>query len=642
MFERKPQRYRKPRAPQAAQKKEAPKRPGRESFLPVNRADMERRGWDELDFLIISGDAYVDHPSFGHAIISRWLENRGYRVGIIAQPDWRSADDFARMGRPRLGVMVSAGNMDSMLNHYTASGKKRRGDDYSPGGRAGLRPDRATLVYCNRVRELWGDIPLIIGGIEASLRRTAHYDCWSDSVRRSLLADSRADLLVFGMGELAVAEIADALATGADVSEIRNVRGTCWKTHDTDSARDAVVLPSFDEVRADKAKFAEAFRLYYLEQDAIRGKRLLQDQGAWLIVQNRPARPLTTAEMDEVYALPYMRAWHPDYDAAGGIPALEEVRFSITNHRGCFGECGFCALSSHQGRIIQTRSDDSIVAEAESFAKTEGFKGYIHDVGGPTANFTAPACAEQMKRGACKGKSCLYPQPCAKLRADHTDYTALLRRLRALPGIKKVFIRSGLRYDYILADRSGEFLEELCRYHVSGQLKIAPEHVGENVLRYMRKPGRAVTQEFIDRYRAMNKKIGMDQYLVPYFMSSHPGSTLDDAIELAEFIRDSGLRPEQVQDFTPTPGSLSTCVYYTELDPFTGESVYVPKSAEERKMQRALLQYWMPENAPEVRLALEKAGREDLMGYGPKCLASPKRARHAKIRESMDKKRSTL
>ena len=614
----------------------------RDKFLPVSRADMDRRGWDELDFLLITGDAYVDHPSFGHAIIARWLERKGYRVGIVSQPDWRSTEDFARMGRPRLGVMLSAGNLDSMLNHYTASGKPRRSDDYTPGGAAGKRPDRATLVYCNRVRELWKDVPLIIGGIEASLRRMVHYDYWSNSVRRSLLADSRADLLVFGMGELASGEIADALADGVPVSEIRNVNGTCWKTHDPQHAADAVSLPSFEEASADKRKFAEAFRLYYLEQDAIRGRRLVQDQGAWLVVQNRPARPLTTKEMDEVYSLPYARAWHPDYDAAGGVPAFDEVRFSITSHRGCYGECGFCALSSHQGRIIQRRSDESMVAEARRFTKMKDFKGYISDVGGPTANFLEPACPEQLKRGACKGRSCLFPQPCRHLQADHSEYLELLRKLRELPRVKKVFIRSGLRYDYILADKSGEFLEELCQYHISGQLKIAPEHVSDAVLKYMRKPGRAVTAEFFERYRETNFRLGLRQFLVPYFMSAHPGSTLKEAVELAEFIRDSGVRPEQVQDFTPTPGSLSTCIYYTELDPFTGEKVYVPKSAEERRLQRALLQYWMPEHAADVRRALEKAGRLDLIGRGPKCLVKDGCIKYRKLMSSMDKKRSRL
>ena len=595
-------------------------RPPRGAFLPVSMEDVRARGWDGIEILIITGDAYVDHPSFGHAIIARWLEAHGFRVGVVSQPDWRGTEDFAKLGRPSLCVMLAAGNLDSMLNHNTAAKNTRRSDAYTPGGEAGKRPDRATIVYCNRIRELWGDIPLIIGGVEASLRRFAHYDFWSDSVRRSILVDSRADLLVFGMGELASLDIAERLAAGEPVSALRDVAGTCWKTHDAALANDAVTLPSFDEVCADKKKFAEAFAAYYAEQDALRGKRLIQDQGAWRVVQNRPARPLTQAEMDEVYALPYARAWHPDYDAKGGVPAFDEVRFSIVTHRGCFGECGFCAIASHQGRIIQRRSDESILREAELLTKEPGFKGYINDVGGPTANFTEPSCPDSLKRGSCKGKSCLYPEPCRKLRADHTGYIELLRKIRALPKIKKVFIRSGIRYDYILADKSGDFLEELCRWHVSGQLKIAPEHISPNVLRYMRKPGRATTEEFMRRYAKVNAKLGLKQFLVPYFISAHPGSTLKEAVELAEFIRDSGLRPEQVQDFTPTPGSLSTCIYYTGLDPFTLEEVYVPKGAEERKMQRALLQYWMPENREYVIKALMRAGRRDLIGSGPKCL----------------------
>jgi len=607
-------------------------KPERDKFLPIDREDMEKRGWEELDFLVISGDAYVDHPSFGHAIISRWLEKLGFRVGIIAQPDWRSTEDFKKMGRPRLGVMVTAGNLDSMLNHYTASGKKRKTDPYSPGGVGGRRPDRATIVYCNRVRELWKDIPLIIGGIEASLRRMAHYDYWGNDVRRSILADSRADLLVFGMGELPVTEIAHSLSQGRVVSQIRDVPGTCWKTHDPANAADAVVLPSFEEVRSDKKIFAQAFKKFYLEQNHSRGSRLIQDQGAWNIVQNRPARPMTEKEMDKVYNLPYTRAAHPGYDDAGGIPALEEVRFSITSHRGCFGECSFCAIAMHQGRIIQTRSDKSMIEEASSFKKMKDFKGYVHDVGGPTANFVVPSCPDQDKKGTCAGKSCLYPGPCKKLEADHSRYIGLLRKLREIPGIKKVFIRSGLRYDYILEDKKTEFLDELCRYHVSGQLKIAPEHVSPAVLKFMRKVPRNVTVEFIDAYRKKNRELGLKQFLVPYFMSSHPGSTLKEAVDLAEFIRDSGLRPEQVQDFTPTPGSVSTCMYYTGIDPMTGEEVYVPRDHEERKMQRSLLQYWVPENADTVKKALIKAGREDLIGNDNKCLVQERRFRRRMVK----------
>ena len=606
----------------------------RDDFLPVCRTDMKKRGWDELDFLLISGDAYVDHPSFGHAIISRCLEAAGFRIGIIAQPDWCGTEDFMKMGRPRFGVFVTAGNLDSMLNHYTAMLKKRRGDSYSPGGKAGLRPDRATIVYCNRIREIWKDIPLIIGGIEASLRRFAHYDYWSDSVRRSLLADSRADILSFGMGELSTVEAARALAGGKPVNAIRNIAGTCWKTHEPSNAKDAVVLPSFDEICGDKKSFAEAFRLQYAEQNPYSGKRLIQNQGAWHIVQNRPSRPLTTAEMDKVYALPYTRCWHPDYDACGGIPALAEVKFSITSHRGCFGECAFCAIAGHQGRIIQRRSDESIISEAESFRNMPDFKGYIHDVGGPTANFMQPACKKQRQSGACGDKSCLFPKPCAALEADHGDYISLLRKLRALDGIKKVFIRSGVRCDYMLADKNNDFLSELCEHHISGQLKIAPEHVSPKVLSLMRKPGREVTLEFMKKYAAVNEKLGLKQFLVPYFISSHPGAALDDAVMLAEFIRDTRLRPEQVQDFTPTPGSAATCMYYSGYDPFSKKEVYFAKSAKERKMQRALMQYWLPENEELVREALIIAGRKDLIGNLPKCLV---KARGSKINQKISK-----
>jgi uncharacterized radical SAM protein YgiQ len=601
----------------------------RDAFLPVNMDDMHRRGWDKLDFLLISGDAYVDHPSFGHAIISRCLENAGYRVGVIAQPDWRTTKDFLKMGTPRLGVMITAGNLDSMVNHFTASMKRRHSDSYTPGGKAGMRPDRATLVYCNRARELWKDTPIIIGGIEASLRRFAHYDYWGNNVRRSILEDSRADLLVFGMGEIAVVAIANAIASGKKVSEIRDIEGTCWKTHDINHARDAVALQSYDEVAADKTIFADAFKKYYSEQDHFNGKRLIQKQTSWYVVQNKPARPLTTKEMDNIYALPYARTSHPDYNKNGGVPALEEVKFSITSHRGCFGECSFCAISSHQGRIIQRRSNDSMIAEAEMFKKASDFKGYIHDVGGPTANFTVPACSKQLKYGACRNKSCLFPEICAQLKIDHTGYTELLQKLRNIEGIKKVFIRSGLRYDYLLADNDSSFLENLCRYHISGQLKIAPEHSSPEVLKLMRKPSAEVTKKFVHKYFAMNKKIGLEQYLVPYFISAHPGSTLKSAIELAEFIRDTELRPEQVQDFTPTPGSVSTCMYWSGIDPFTGTKVYVPTSNEERKMQRALLQYWIPENADMVRKALEKAGRLDLIGNGPKCLVKRRHSNFA-------------
>ena len=632
--------YRKPAHRKPVHSK--PVRPARGEFLPVNRKDMKARGWDELDFLVITGDAYVDHPSFGAAIISRCLEAEGYKVGIIAQPDWRSTDDFNKMGRPRLGVMVAAGNLDSMLNHYTASGKKRRTDEYSPGGKAGLRPDRATMVYCNRVRELWKDIPLIIGGIEASLRRIAHYDYWSDNIRRSILVDAKADILIFGMAESSVKKIAEGLSVGKPVEALRSIPGICWRTHNPDDAKDAVMLPSFAEICESKELFTKAFAMYYHEQNAFTGKRLIQDQGAWYVVQNKPSKPLSQKQMDEIYAYPYTRTWHIDYDKDGGIPAFKEVSLSITSHRGCFGECSFCALVSHQGRVIQSRSHESIIDEAKRITHMPEFKGYIHDVGGPTANFRIPACKAQLKRGACQDKSCLFPKVCPALEADHSDYMKLLRELRSLPGIKKVFIRSGLRYDYILADKKNNFIEELCKYHVSGQLKIAPEHASPDVLKQMRKPSREVTKEFVDLYRRINEKLGMKQFLVPYLMSSHPGSTLKSALELAEFIRDTGLRPEQVQDFTPTPGSVSTCMYYTGINPLTGEKVYVPKTTEERKLQRALLQYWMPENEELVRAALRKLGREDLIGRGSHCLVPEGRIKHTNRRPGMDKKRHSL
>jgi len=589
-------------------------------FLPICGEDMRRRGWDELDFLCVVGDAYVDHPSFGHAIVSRLLESLGYRVGVVAQPNWRSKDDFARMGRPRLAVLVAAGNLDSMLSNYSSPGKRRRDDDYAPGGRAGLRPDRATLVYCNRVRELWKDVPLIIGGIEASLRRMAHYDYWADDVRRSILVDSRADLLIYGMAEYQLERIAALLSADVPVSHIRDVPGTCWKTHAPSDAPDALELPSYEEASRGGKAFAEAFRLFCPEQNFADGRRLIQDQGAWFAVHNPPPPPLDTEKLDAVYALPYARAAHPSY-GSDEIPALREVRFSITAHRGCFGECAFCAISSHQGRVVQTRSDQSILREARIITEMPDFKGYIHDVGGPTANFHTQACGKQAAKGACRGKSCLYPKPCPNLRASHREYLGLLRRIRAIKGVKKVFIRSGLRYDYILSDpNGGEFLRELCEHHISGQLKIAPEHASSAVLAKMRKPPKECTAQFVSAYRAENARTGKKQFLVPYLMSSHPGCGLKESVELAEFIRDIGLRPEQVQDFTPTPGTLSACMYHTGMDPFTGEAVYTAKDKEEKAMQRALLQYWMPQNYELARKALQLAGRSDLIGSGKKCL----------------------
>lgn len=587
---------------------------------------MNSRGWDALDFLFISGDAYVDHPSFGPAIITRLLEKAGYRVGIIAQPDWRDTKDFKAMGRPRLAVLISAGNMDSMLNKLTAAKKVRSKDAYSPGGQAGLRPDRATIVYANRIRECWADIPVVIGGIEASLRRFSHYDYWADSVRRSILVDSRADLLVYGMGETQVLEIAEKLAAGVPVDSIRDVRGTCYRTGSVDDLPEGFMeVPSHDRVSADKAEYAAAFQVQYLEQDPIRGHAVVQQQGDRYLVQNPPALPLSTREMDRVYSLPYERTWHPRYDAAGGIPAIEEVQFSITSHRGCFGACSFCAIGSHQGRIIQQRSHKSIIQEAQLLTRLPGFKGYIHDVGGPTANFRHTSCVKQLKAGTCRDRQCLFPEPCPQLDTDHSDYLRLLRELRALPGIKKVFIRSGIRYDYLMAGKYKEFLSELCEHHVSGQLKVAPEHVSRPVIEAMQKSGKESFLKFLAAFRRENERLGKEQYLVPYLMCSHPGSSLPDAIELAEFLRDIGYHPEQVQEFIPTPGSLSTVMYYTGIHPLTGKPIFVPKTTEQRQTQRALLQYRHPKNRRMVAQALRKAGRGDLIGFGKECLLRPER-----------------
>ncbi len=583
---------------------------------------MEERGWETLDFVFISGDAYVDHPSFGPAILCRLLEKHGYRVGIIPQPDWHSTRDFARLGRPRLAFLVSAGNMDSLLNQFTAAKKRRHEDAYSPGGEGGHRPARATIVYANRLRELYPEVPIIIGGIEASLRRFAHYDYWSDEVRRSILVDSMADLLVYGMGERALLEIAADLHQGVAVENIQDVAGTCFRVPGFDYVYDYLKLPSFAAVRAEKRAFAEAFRTAYLEQDPIRGRRLAQQNDEWCVVQNPPAKPLTETEMDEVYDLPYQRTYHPIYEKAGGVPAIKEVQFSLVSQRGCFGGCNFCAIISHEGRIIQRRSHASILREARLLTQLPGFKGYIHDVGGPTANFRRTSCDAQLVRGTCRGKPCLSPEPCAHLVADHSDYLQLLRELRALPGVKKVFVRSGIRFDYLLLAKD-DFLEELCAHHVSGQLKIAPEHISDRVTRLMGKSNRAVYLEFVRRFRRVNEKLGKKQYLVPYFMSSHPGAELSDAIELAEFLRDMGYHPQQVQDFIPTPGTLSTCMWYTGLHPLTGEPVYSAKRPEEKRMQRALMQYWLPRNHAIVRRALRLAHREDLIGYGAHALVPP-------------------
>ncbi|WP_415945620.1 YgiQ family radical SAM protein [Selenomonas montiformis] len=594
-------------------------------FLPISRQDMAERGYEQLDFIFISGDAYVDHPSFGPAILCRLLEKHGYKVGIIPQPDWHSTRDFDRLGKPRLGFLVSAGNMDSLLNKFTAARKMRHQDAYSPGGRPGCRPNRATIVYCNRLRERFPDVPILIGGIEASLRRFAHYDYWSNAVRRSILVDSGADLLIFGMGERALLEVAADLQQGVAIQNIQDVPGTCYRVPNREYVWDYLELPSYAAVSADKKKFAEAFRLFYLEQDPIRGRRLIQQNEEWCVVQNPPSPPLSEAQMDEIYDLPYQRTWHPVYDKAGGVPAIQEVQFSLVSHRGCFGGCHFCAILSHEGRIIQRRSHASLIREAKILTRMKGFKGYIHDVGGPTANFRRMSCDGQRERGTCRGKPCLSPVPCQNLIADHSDYLRLLRELRAVPGVKKVFVRSGIRFDYLLLAKD-DFLEELCRYHISGQLKIAPEHISDRVTYMMGKSGRRVYQRFAEKFRQMNQKLGLKQYLVPYFMSSHPGAHLEDAIELAEFIRDMGYHPQQVQDFIPTPGTLSTCMWYTGLNPLTGEPVYTAKTYEEKQMQRALMQYWLPKNQAIVRKALHLAHREDLIGFGKQCLVRPSNA----------------
>ena len=598
------------------------------SFLPITKQEMLDRGWVACDFVYVIGDAYVDHPSFGHAIISRVLERHGYSVGIISQPDWKNPNSINVFGRPRLGFLVSGGNMDSMVNHYSVAKRRRKTDAFTPGGVMGKRPDYATTVYCNLIRQTYKDVPILIGGIEASLRRLAHYDYWSESMKRSILLDSQADLLMYGMGEKSIVEIADALNAGLDVKNITYIDGTVYHTQTLDESLPTITLPSFEELKSDRRRYAESFRIQYGNCDPFTAKRLAEPYGGGYVVQNPPQKPLTTQEMDDIYDLPYMRTWHPSYAKAGGVPAIEEVKFSLVSNRGCFGACSFCALTFHQGRIIQTRSHESILREAEQITRDPDFKGYIHDVGGPTANFRHPACEKQLTKGACGGRQCLYPTPCKNMNADHSDYVALLRKLRKLPGVKKVFVRSGIRFDYLLADRKDTFLKELVQYHISGQLKVAPEHVSDAVLSRMGKPKNAVYNKFVDKYFALNRQYGLEQYLVPYLMSSHPGSTLKEAIELAEYIRDMGYNPEQVQDFYPTPSTLSTVMYYTGLDPRTMEKVYVPTDPHEKAMQRALIQYRDPKNYYLVKEALLKAHREDLIGSGPKCLirAIPPRA----------------
>ena len=590
------------------------------AFLPVSKEDMQRRGWWWYDFLLVTGDAYVDHPTFGAAVIGRVLEAEGYRVAVLAQPDWHSAEAFAAMGRPRLGVLIGAGNLDSMVAHYTAAKKRRSEDFYSPGKRAGLRPDRAVIVYANRAREAFPDCPVIIGGLEASLRRFAHYDYWDDAVRRSILVDSGADLLVYGMGETATRQIAAALKKKRPVETITEVRGTAWLTK---TPPEGLALPSFEQVRDDKRSYARATMTEYAEHDPVRGKRLLQGHGDRTLVVNPPALPLDGAALDAVAELPYTRTYHPMYEALGGVPAIEEVRFSITHNRGCFGGCNFCALAFHQGRMVTARTEESVVREAVSLTKLPDFKGYISDVGGPTANFRHPSCAQQLEHGMCAHRACLCPEPCPNLDADHGDYLRLLRRLRSLDGVKKVFVRSGIRYDYLLEDRGSPFLAELVQYHVSGQLRVAPEHCVDGVLDCMGKPRIGVYEQFLDKYRRLNERYAKEQFAVPYLMSSHPGCTLNDAIKLACYLNRQKRQPEQVQDFYPTPGTISTCMYYTGLDPRTMAQIYVARSPEEKRFQRALLQWRRPENRKTVLAALRKAGREDLIGYGPDCLVPP-------------------
>lgn len=583
-------------------------------FLPLTRKEMEDRGWEQPDFVLVTGDAYVDHHSFGTAIISRLLESRGYKVAILAQPDYKSAEDFKRFGKPRLGFLINSGTVDSMVNHYSVFKRRRRTDEYSPGGEAGKRPDRAVIVYSNRAREAYKDVPIIIGGIEASLRRLGHYDYWSNKVRRSILLDAKADLLIYGMGERAMVEIAEALDSGIDIKDITWIQGTCYKAKDFEPDEETAVLPDFEQIAADKDAYCRSFAMAYRSNDYINGKRLVEKYSDTVyVIQNRPQAPLEQQELDDIYELPYENEWHPSYDEAGGIPAFREIKFSLVSARGCFGGCSFCALTYHQGRQVRSRSKESLVEEAKALTAKPDFKGYIHDVGGPTANFRHPACSKQLDYGVCKDRDCLYPAPCKNMRIDHKDYLEVLRAVRSIPGIKKVFIRSGIRYDYLMADKDDAFLRELCKYHISGTLKVAPEHISDRVLSYMRKPNKQVFIDFARKYKEMNRELGLKQYLIPYLISSHPGSRLEDAVELALFLKEFGFVPDQVQDFYPTPATLATCMYYTEKDPFTMEPVYVAKDLEEKKMQRALIHYHKPENRETVKRALKKAGREDLI-----------------------------
>lgn len=596
-------------------------------FLPVSRKDMEKRGWTQCDFVYVCGDAYVDHSSFGQAIISRILELNGYKVGIIPQPDWKNRESVTILGEPRLGFLVSAGNMDSMVNHYTVSKKRRSSDAYTPGGVIGKRPDYATIVYCNLIRQTYKKTPIIIGGIEASLRRLAHYDYWSDKVKRSILLDSCADIISYGMGEHSIVEIADALNSGIDVKDITFIRGTVYKAKSLEHLYDEyIMLPSYDEICRDKKTYAESFYKQYCNTDPFVAKHLVEQyKEKEYVIQNPPSYPLTQQEFDDVYAMPYMNAWHPSYDALGGVPAFAEIKFSLTSNRGCFGGCSFCALTFHQGRIVQARSHESLVEEAKQMTEQPDFKGYIYDVGGPTANFRRPSCDKQLAKGVCTNKQCLFPKPCVNLKVDHSDYVELLRKLRNLPKVKKVFVRSGIRFDYVLADKDDTFMEELCRYHISGQLRVAPEHITDNVLRLMGKPENSVYEAFLKKYTAINKKLGKEQYAIPYLMSSHTGSTLKDAIALAEYIRDLGYMPEQVQDFYPTPSTISTCMYYTGLDPRDMKPVYVTTNPHEKAMQRALIQFKNPANYELVKEALLREHRQDLIGFDKHCLIPPRR-----------------
>ncbi len=596
------------------------------SFLPVCREDVRKRGWNELDFVFVTGDAYVDHPSFGAAIISRLLESHGFKVGIIPQPDWKNKYSFDVFGKPRLSFLVTGGNIDSMVNHYSVAKKRRQKDLYSPGGVMGLRPDRATIVYCQKIKELYKDVPIMIGGLEASLRRLSHYDYWDNSVRRSIILDSRADILMYGMGEHQIIELAESLDSGIPINEITYVRGTVYKTKSLDNIYDDyIMLPEYKKTKSDKKTYAESFLTQYENTDAVTAKILVEPYDNEFVVQNKPSMPLSTAEFDNSYSLGYMRNYHPMYEEKGGVPAIEEVKFSIISNRGCFGNCNFCALAFHQGRVVQARSHQSILNEANKIVWEADFKGYIHDVGGPTANFRAPACDKQIIEGVCKKRQCLFPSPCKNLRVEHKDYLKLLRKIREIPKVKKVFVRSGIRYDYLIYDKDDEFFYELCKYHISGQLKVAPEHISPKVLEKMGKPGKDIYERFVKKYYEINRKIGKEQYLVPYLMSSHPGCDLNSAVELAEYLRDLGYTPEQVQDFYPTPGTLSTCMYYTEIDPRTMRKVYVPKSPHEKAMQRALIQYKLPKNYELVFEALKKSGRSDLIGFDRHCLIRPRK-----------------